>query len=146
MTLFSKRLPHVVTRKDLALIVAPTYAAAAEVEFDEALERMERAVGTQAIVDALYDGLSRALGEIKGPRTTEDEVIDALSKGMQKRRSRVKPAEVTPAISAVLVMLNLELGYAPEMMRGTLASPKGAQMLQQGLRELGSHLFGQLVK
>ena len=146
MTLFSKRLPHVVTRKDLALIIAPTYAAAAEVDFDEAHERMERAVGTQAIVDALYDGLSAALAGIKGPRTTEDELIDALSQGVQKRRSRVKAAKVTPAISAVLVMLNLELGYAPEMMRGTLASPKGAQMLQEGLRELGVHLFHQLAK
>jgi len=146
MTLFSKRLPHVVTRKDLALLLAPTYAAAAEVDFDEAHERMERAVGTQAIVDALYDGLSRALAGLKGPRTTEDELIDALSAGVQKRRSRVKAAQVTPAISAVLVMLNLELGYAPEMMRDTLASPRGAQMLQQGLRDLGTHLFRQLVK
>jgi hypothetical protein len=144
--LFSKRLPHVVTRKDLALIVAPTYAAAAEVDFDEAHERMERAVGVQAIVDALYEGISQALTELKGPRTTEDDVIDALSKGVQKRRSRVKAAEVTPAISAVLVMLNLELGFAPEMMRGTLASPKGAEMLRKGLRELGAHLFHQLVK
>jgi hypothetical protein len=146
MALFSKRLPHVVTRKDLALLVAPTYAKAAEVEFDEAHERMERAVGTQAIVDALYEGLSQALFERKGPRTSEDELIDALSAGVQKRRSRVKAAEVTSAISAVLVMLNLELGYAPEMMRGTLASPKGAQMLQQGLRELGKHLLDQLIK
>jgi hypothetical protein len=146
MTLFSKRLPHVVTRKDLALILAPTYAAAAEVDFDEAHERMERAVGSQAVVDALYEGLSQALAELKGARTTEDEIIDTLSKGVEKRRSRVKAAAVTPAISAVLVMLNLELGFAPEMMRGTLASPKGAQMLQQGLRELGTHLFHQLVK
>ena len=38
------------------------------------------------------------------------------------------------------------LGYAPEMMRGMLASPKGAEMLQQGLRELGMHLVRQLVK
>ena len=59
---------------------------------------------------------------------------------------RVKAAEITPAISAVMVMLNIELGYAPEMMRGMLASPKGAEMLQQGLRELGMHLVRQLVK
>lgn len=145
MTLFSKRLPHVVTRKDLALLVAPTYAKAAEVDFDEAHERMERAVSSQGTVDALYEGLSQALFDRKG-RKSEDELIDALSAGVQKRRSRVKAAEVTSAISAVLVMLNLELGYAPEMMRGTLASPKGAQMLQQGLRELGAHLLDQLIK
>src|SRR2546427_8756301 len=33
---------HVVTRKDLALLIAPTYAASANVDFDEAHERMER--------------------------------------------------------------------------------------------------------
>lgn len=146
MALFSKRLPHVLTRKDLALVVAPTYASAAKVDFAEAHERMERAVGTQSVVDALYEGLSRALADRKGPRKSEDQLIDELSAGVQQRRSRVKAAEVTPAISAVLVMLNLELGYAPEMMRGTLASPKGAQMLQAGLRELGEHLVRQLVK
>lgn len=146
MALFSKRLPHVITRKDLALIVAPTYARSAEVEFEEAHERMERAVGTQAVVDALYEGLSLALSDRQGPRTGEDELIDNLSAGVQKRRSRVKAAEVTPGISAVMVMLNLELGYAPEMMRATLASPKGVQMLQQGLRELGTNLLQQLVK
>jgi hypothetical protein len=146
MVLFSKRLPHVVTRKDLALLLAPTYAAAAEVDFEEAHERMGRAMGTQSVADALYQGLSEALFERKGLRTTEDELIDGLSAGVQKRRSRIKAVEVTPAISAVMVMLNLELGYAPEMMRGTLASPKGAQMLRQGLRELGEKLLLQLVK
>jgi len=144
--LFSKRLPHVITRKDLALIVAPTYAKSAEVDFEEAHERMDRAVGSQPVVDALYEGLSAALFERKGPRTNDDELIDNLSAGVQKRRSRIKAAEITPSVSAVMVMLNLELGYAPEMMRGTLASPKGAQLLQQGLRDLGAHLLKQLVK
>jgi hypothetical protein len=146
VTLFSKRLPHVITRKDLALIVAPTYAASAEVDFDEAHERLERAVGAQPIVDALYEGLSSALFDRKGPRTNDDELIDNLSAGVQKRRSRVKAAELTPPISAVMVMLNVELGYAPEMMRNMLASEKGNEMLQTGLRQLGLHLVQQLVK
>jgi hypothetical protein len=146
VTLFSKRLPHVITRKDLALIVAPTYAASAEVDFDEAHERLERAVGAQPIVDALYEGLSSALFERKGPRTNDDELIDNLSAGVQKRRSRVKAAELTPPISAVMVMLNVELGYAPEMMRNALENPKGQALLKDGLRELGMHLLSQLIK
>jgi hypothetical protein len=144
--MFSRRLPHIVTRKDLALIVAPTYAAAANVDFDEAHERMERAVGSQRIVDALHQGLSDALYERKGPRTSEDELIDKLSDGIQKRRSRVKAAPLTPAISAAIVLLNLELGYAPEMMRNALAEPKGEKLLQDGLRKLGAHLLSELIK
>jgi len=136
----------VITRKDLALLLSPTYAASAEVDFEEAHERMERAVGSQRVVDQLYAGLSAALEERKGPRTSEDELVDALSAGVQKRRSRVKPAPPGPGISAVMVLLNLELGYAPEMMRGALENPKGKALLGEGLRALGTHLLKELIK
>ena len=135
-----------ITRKDLALLLSPTYAASAEVDFEEAHERMERAVGSQRVVDQLYAGLSAALEERKGPRTSEDELVDALSAGVQKRRSRVKPAPPGPGISAVMVLLNLELGYAPEMMRGALENPKGKALLGEGLCALGTHLLKELIK
>ena len=143
---FSRRLPHVVTRKDLALLIAPTYAASANVDFDEAHERMERAVESDGVSGHLYAGLSAALNERKGSRTTEDALIDDLSAGVQKRRSRVKAAALTPALSAVMVMLNVELGYAPEMMRGALENPKGKALLEDGLRALGTHLLKELIK
>ena len=146
MAQFSKRLTHVINRKDLALIIAPTYATSANVDFDEAHERMERAVGVQRIADQLYEGLSDALHEFKGPRTDENELIDNLSAGVLKRRARVKGSEMTPAISAAMVMLNLELGYAPEMMRGALATDKGRELLRDGLRALGMHLLKELIK
>lgn len=146
MALFSKRLPHVITRKDLALIVAPTYAESALVDFEEAHERMERAVGSQRIVDELYQGLSAALQARKSPRTSEDQLIDELSAGVQKRRSRVKGAELTPPIAAAMVLINIELGYAPEMMRAALESDKGRQLLDEGLRALGAHLLKELIK
>jgi len=46
----------------------------------------------------------------------------------------------------VMVMLNVELGYAPEMMRGALENPKGKALLEDGLRALGAHLLKELVK
>jgi hypothetical protein len=143
---FSRRLPHVVTRKDLALLLSPTYAASAEVDFEEAHERMERAVASARVLEQLYAGLSAALEGRKGPRTSEDELIDALSAGVQKRRSRIKPAPPGPGISAVMVLLNLELGFAPEMMRGALENPKGKALLDEGLRALGTHLLKELIK
>jgi hypothetical protein len=146
VNLFSKRLPHVVTRKDLALIVASTYASSANVDFDEAHERMERAVHSPRILDALYEGLSEALRDRKGPRTGEDELVDNLSAGLVKRRARVRAAELTPAISAAMVMLNLELGYAPEMMSNALQTEQGRELLADGLHALGSHLLKELIK
>lgn len=138
-----RRLPHVLTRKDLALMIAPTYAEAANVDFDEALERLERALAAARVGDSIYEGIAAALGKKRGD---EDELVDQLSAGVQKRRSRVKPAKLTPGVSAVMVMLNLEVGYAPEMMRNALAEPKGQKLLAQGLAELGEHLIKELIK
>ena len=90
--LFSKRLPHVLGRKDLALVLASTYAQSERVAFEEAQDRMER------------------------------------------------------ALSAAMVMLNLEIGQAPEMMRNALETPKGQELLREGLRALGAHLVGELIK
>ena len=141
--MFSPRLRHVLTRSDLALLLAPTYAASANVEFDEAHERMQRAVAGEQVAAALYDGLSAALETRKG---SPDEVIDKLSAGVQKRRSRVKAAKLSPGVSAVMVLLNVEIGFAPEMMRDALENPKGKALLAEGLRELGANLVAQLIK
>jgi hypothetical protein len=145
-TLFSRRLPHVVTRSDLVALLAPTYAAARSVDDDEARERLEQALSRPGVTDDLYRGLSDALADAKGPRTTEDALMDRLSAGVQARRSRAKPLEATPAVSAVLVRLDLEIGLAPEPMRATLASDRGRAILDQGLRALGAHLVKDLLK
>ena len=146
MALFSRRLSHVLNRADLALVVTPTYAACVNVDFDEGLERMQRATASHSIVDELYSGLSAGLFAAKGPRTGEDELMDNLSAGVQKRRSRVKAANVTPAIAAVMVRINLELGYAPEMMRNALTTDQGKALHEKGLAELGSFLVRELIK
>ncbi len=146
MTWFSRRLPHVLTRADLALLVAPTYAQALSVDEDEARERVSRALARPEVLDDLYRGVSAALRQVQGPRTTEDAVMDKLSKGVQARRSRAKPAPGSPAIAAVLVRLNLEIGLAPEPMRATLESEKGRAVLEEGLRALGAHLVKDLLK
>jgi hypothetical protein len=144
--LFSRRLPHVLTRGDLALLLGPTYAAALSVDEEEALERLRRALERPEVAEDLYRGISAALAEAKGPRTSEDALMDRLSAGVQARRSRAKAAPPTPALSAVMVRLNLEIGLAPEQMRGTLAGGKGQALLEEGLRQLGAHLVRELLR
>jgi hypothetical protein len=146
MTLFSRRLPHVMTRADLARVITPTYAEALSVDEDEAHERVARAVEQPAVADDLYRGISDALAASKGPRTTEDAQLDKLAAAVVARRARVKAAPASPAISAVLVRMNLELGLAPEGMRGMLASDKGRALFEEGLRALGAHLVKDLMK
>lgn len=146
MALFSRRLPHVVTARDLVLLLAPTYAAARGVDEEEAAERLGRALAVPAALDDLYRGVSAALAEAKGPRTGEDALVDRISAGVAARRARAKPAPGTPAVAAVLVRLDLEIGLAPEAMRATLATPKGFALLEAGLRELGAHVVKELLR
>lgn len=146
MTLFSRRLPHVLTRKDLVLLLAPTYAAARGVDHDEATERLSRALEVPGAVDDVYDGVSAALREAQGPRTTEDALMDKLSTGLAARRARVKATDAGPAVSAALVRLDLEIGVAPEQMRATLASERGQALVEQGFRAIGTHLVKDLLR
>ena len=60
-------------------------------------------------------------------RAEVDALLDRISAHVAARRSRIKAAEATPALSAALVCLDLEIGLAPESMRETLASPGGAR-------------------
>jgi hypothetical protein len=146
VALFSRRLPHVIARADLARALAPTYAKAAQVDVEEAEDRLLRAFASQRVLDQIYEGLSAALSQAKGPRTTEDELVDKLSAGVQARRGRVRAAELTPAVSAVLVLVNIELGQAPEMMREAIQGGKGRALLEEGLEALGGHLVKELIK
>jgi hypothetical protein len=146
VTLYSRRLPHVLTRADLATALAPTYASSLDVDEEEAHERLTRALERSSVADELYEGISAALSDVKGPRTSEDAVMDKLSKGVQARRGRVKAAPATPGLSAVLVRINLELGLAPDQMRAMLATEKGQALLDDGLRALGAHLAKELLR
>lgn len=142
----SRRLPHVLTRADLATILVPTYAEALSVEEDEAHDRLGRALERPELLAEAYRALAGALRAARGPRTTEDAVVDKLSAGVQARKGRVKAAPGGPALSAVLVRVNLELGLAPEQMRQMLATEKGLAMLAAGWSALAGHLVKELLR
>jgi len=142
----SRRLPHVLPRAELALLLAPTYAESLSVDEEEARERVERALERPEVLARLHQGIAVALEAARGPRTDEDAQLDKLSKGLQARRARVKAVPATPGVSAVMVWLNLAIGLAPESMRETLAGRPGAAMLEAGLREVGASLVKDLVR
>jgi hypothetical protein len=145
MTYFSRRLPHALTHSDLAVLITPTYAEAVGVDEDDALERLQAALLKPAIVDELYQCVSAALTIAQGTRS-EDQVMDKLSKGVQRRLGKMKPLEATPALSALMVRLNVELGHAPEALKATLETDKGRALLAQGLANLGEYLVKNLLK
>ncbi len=142
----SVRLSHIFTVRALARMLAPTYAAAGRVDEEEAHERLLSALGSREVLEGLLAGLAEATSRKVGPRSPADRVVDRLSAGVASRGGRVRAAETTPGVSAVLVRLDLELGLAGEPMRATLATPRGAAALRAGLGELGAFLVAELLR
>jgi hypothetical protein len=142
----ARRIPHVFPRSELAWLLAPTYADSLAVDEEIAVERLERALRNPEILAGLHGALAAALEESRGPRTDSDAQVDRISKRLQTRRSRVKPAASTPAVSAVMIWLNLAIGMAPESMRDTLSTGKGAAMLATGLREVAASMVKDLSR
>ena len=145
VTLFSQRLPHVLTRSDLAYMLAPTYAREVGVSEELAHERMVRALKSQALCDKIYDAVSDALVAVQGSKT-EDKLMDELSKAVPKRIGKIEAAPTTPPLSAVMVWLNIEIGLAQEDLRATLQSERGRTLLKQGFRGVAESLVKQLIR
>jgi hypothetical protein len=145
MTSLSTRLPHIVTRADLATLLTPTYGSAQSVDDDEAHDRLTRALADPDLLDDLHASLAQALATHLGPRTDEDALLDKLSKRVSARKGRMKPAD-SAKVAALLVHVNLLLGLAPEGMRAVLESDKGRANLSEALRATGAHLVHELLK
>lgn len=146
MSLFSPRVPHLFPPRTLASLLTTTYAAAANVDDDEAHDRLTRALASGALVAQLQAALSRALQARCGPRTAPDELLDAVSKAIARRGGNLRPAAATAGLAAVLVRIHVEIGLAPDAMRETLASGRGAAALAEGLDGLGQHLVKELLR
>jgi len=72
--------------------------------------------------------------------------MDALSKAVPKKLGKIGAAKATPALSAIAVLFNIEIGLAPAELRATLESDKGKKLLDQGFQTLGEYLVKQLVR
>jgi hypothetical protein len=116
------------------------------VDEEEAHERLLEALAVPAALADIQRGLSTALATKESARTSADQLLDRIRDRLGQQSGRVRAAPASAGIAAVLVRLNLELGLAPETLRATLTSEKGAKALEQGLAELGLHLVRALLR
>jgi len=144
MSLFSPRLPHVLTIADLTDLMTPTYARENGVSDELSHERMARILKNKGFADRIYEAISTALSAVKEPKT-EDAIVDALAKAVAKRRNKVSAVSPSSGLSAVTVSFNIQLDLAPLSLRDTLESERGRKLLDQGFAALGKHLVRELL-
>jgi hypothetical protein len=140
----SSRLPHILPVRDLVRLLLPTYADASSVDDAEAQDRLERALADADLREDIYAAFERSLAEQRGPRSTEDQQLDRLSRAVGKRHNfKVVPA--TAPVAAAMVGINLAAGLG-EGLAAALATEKGRALYLQGLALIAQELVKELVK
>ena len=123
MPLFSRRLPHVLTDRDLVLLLAPTYAAARGVDEEEAMERLRRAVAAPGVLEDLYRGISAVTVTSSPPGTTyvagTDYEVDA-----QEGRIYIVPGGGIASGANILVDYTYETQSKSTVKGGAVSSIK----------------------
>jgi hypothetical protein len=139
------RLAHLATRAVLAAKLGPTYAKAHNVDDDEAREQLERAL-RGSLWERLLDAAWEAM--LDGTKRLSDEALVEKVAGTLKDRPLKpgRPAALSPAWSAFLVLADLEAGTASDAARRVLESAEGQRKAAEGLAEVGRFLAKELTR
>src|SRR6185295_1042917 len=114
MAAVPQRLKSLLTRGQLAEMVAPTYAALRNVDPNEAAERLTEALRDVPLIEGLQLETWRAL-LAKNPRLSEAELLDKIAAKLSKNR-RFKPLKgrgpSEGALAAVTVAFDAAAGIS----------------------------------
>jgi hypothetical protein len=139
------RLAHLATRAVIAARLAPTYALAHNVDDDEALQQLERALKGplwERLLDSAWEAM---LGDTK--RLSEEALVEKVAGTLKDRPLKLgRAATLTPAWSAFLVLADLEAGTASDAARRLLESAEGQRRAAEGLAEVGRYLAKELTR
>jgi hypothetical protein len=142
---YPPRLAHLATRGVVAAKLAPTYGISHQVDDEEALMRLTRALGGPLLDDLLATAWAELVATKK--KLTDEELLERVAKALKDRPLRPgKVAETNPAWSAFLVRIDVDAGLASDSARRVLESEAAAKMVGQGLIQAGKHLATELLR
>jgi hypothetical protein len=142
---YPARLGHLATRKVLVAKLWPTYAEAHQMDAEEAVARLERALEPplmEQLLAATWEALMAG-----GKRLDEAGLLEKIAQSLKDRPERPgRQAKPGPEWSALLLLLDLQAGVASEAARGVLERPEGQRMVAAGLATAGSFLAKELTR
>jgi hypothetical protein len=139
-------LGHLATRPVVVNRLVPTYAQAHQLDEEEARLRLTRALTGRIWEDLLAATWEAMKGRVK--RLNEEKLLEKVATTLQERPLRYGKAvlETTPAWSAFMMLLDLEIGTAGDSARRVMETEQGRKMMAAGLAEAGSFLATELTK
>jgi hypothetical protein len=147
MTRTPQRFLSLLTKNQLAEMLAPTYAALSTVDANEAYTLLEPALKDVDLIASVQNAIWSAL-EREKPGTPE-ALLDLVAKKLAKPR-KFKAPKVTGkdegAWIAFGLYLRLYAGVASGEAADLLETDAGQKLLDQGFSLLGTHLAKELIR
>lgn len=142
---YPPRLGHLATRPVIVNRLVPTYARAHQIDEQEASQRLSRALAGALWEDVLAATWTAMKGRVK--RLDEQMLLEKVATTLEERPLRYgRAVEVTPAWSAFMMLLDLEIGTAGDAARRVMESEQGRKMISAGLAEAGLFLATELTR
>jgi len=142
---YPPRLAHLATRAVVVAKLWPTFAAAHEMDEEEAEARLTSALQGQ-LLDELLAHAWEAMRQ-KAPRADESALLEKVAQTLSDRPRRAgRTAKLNSAWSAFLLLADLQAGTASETARRALETEQGRKTALEGLAEAGRHLAAELTR
>lgn len=144
MSSFPPRFAHLATQKIVVSKLIPTFAAAHNIDENEAHERL-----SAALRGPLFDQLMTATWAALTSTTTrpdDDKLLEKVAKSLTNPYRTAKQAEVTAGWSAFMVLADIEAGTATDAARRLLETDEGKRRARAGVDEVGAFLAKELTR
>lgn len=142
---YPARLAHLATRAIVVAKLAPTFADAHHIEHEEAVDRLNAALGGPLLDDLLAATWQSLLGGTK--KLDEEGLLEKVAKSLKDRPLRPgRPVEVTPELGAFLLLADLAAGTASDAAGRVMETDAGKARGRAGLAAAGQLLARELTR
>jgi hypothetical protein len=142
---YPPRLAHLATRAVVVAKLMPTYAQAHNIDEEEASQRLSSALAGRMLPSLLDAAWSAIRGKAK--RLTDDGLLEKVATTLSDRPLRPgRVAQLNPAWSAFLILVDLEVGTAGDAARRVMETDEGRRRGEEGLMEAGRFLAAELTR
>jgi len=142
---YPPRLAHLATRSVVVAKLWPTFAAAHQLEEEEARTRLEAALQGPLLEELLAHAWNAM--QAKRRRLDEAALLQKVADGLAERPLRPgRTAKLSAQWSAFLLLADLQAGTASETARRALETESGRKASFEGLVQAGRHLADELTR
>ena len=142
---YPPRLAHLATRAVVVAKLWPTFAAAHQLEEEEARTRLEAALQGPLLEELLAHAWNAM--QAKRRRLDEAALLQKVADGLAERPLRPgRTAKLNAQWSAFLLLADLQAGTASETARRALETESGRKASFEGLVQAGRHLADELTR